>query len=329
MTLSPKQVKDISRLMGLNTIIEVREIAHHNHVWQLSDEHDIYFLKIYTKSWYGGDIAGTAFCVKHEQDAYTCLAANGLATPEVVLAQFGMDNPLSRPFIVTRKLEGAPLRTCLETADASQFQTLLETTGAYMRRMHTIRFAFPGYIVDDGPVALPDENSWQHSSWSAKKTQQDALTTLEADQPRISTELATQLHTLFSNLSVSLAEAFNPPHFVQVNCHANQYYLAQGKDNWYVSGCLDMEVASAGCTLYDLAGFSIEMAAFFPSSTYWWQPFFQGYGQEPDFNMLKLLMLSFHETAFKIYGETRWTGTRQEILSRLLAASNWYELFTT
>src|SRR4051812_1684085 len=110
LSLSPQQVKDISRLVGLNTRVEVKEITQHNHVWQLSDEHDIYFLKIYTKSWYGDDIAGTAFCVKHEQDAYTCLAGNGLTTPEVVFAQFGMHNPLSRPFIVTRKLEGAPLR---------------------------------------------------------------------------------------------------------------------------------------------------------------------------------------------------------------------------
>ena len=145
----------------------------------------------------------------------------------------------------------------------------------------------------------------------------------------MSVELAAQLHMLFSNLSGALAEAFQPPHFVQVNCHADQYYLAQAEAGWYVSGCLDMEVASAGCCLYDLAGFSIEMAAFFPSRMRWWQPFFRGYGREPDFNAFKLLMLSFHEIAFKIYGETRWIGTRQEILSRLLAASNWYELFTT
>ena len=148
-----------------------------------------------------------------------------------------------------------------------------------MGRMHTIPFAFPGYVVDDGPIAPPDENSWQHPSWSAKKTQQGALATLEADRPRLSVELAAQLHTLISNLSGALAETFQPPHFVQVNCHADQYYLAQAADGWYVSGCLDMEVASAGCTLYDLAGFSIEMAAFFPSSTRWWQPFFQVMGE--------------------------------------------------
>src|SRR5689334_14278090 len=179
--------------MGLKAGIEVTEVTRHNHVWKLTDGEDVFFLKVYTKSWYGDDVAGTAFCVKHEQDAYACLAAHGLTTPEVVLAQFGMDNPLGRPFIVTRQLKGAPLRACLETADASQFQTLLEKAGEYMGRMHAIQFAFPGYIVDDGPVALPDENSWQHPSWSAKKTQQEALNTLEADRPRLSTELAAQL----------------------------------------------------------------------------------------------------------------------------------------
>src|ERR1044071_2802535 len=153
--------------MELNAGMEVVEVTQHNHVWKLTDGEDIYFLKVYTKSWYGDNVAGTAFCVKHEQDAYAYLAADGLTTPQVVLTQFGMDNPLGRPFIVTRQLKGAPLRTRLETADESQFQTLLEKTGAYMGRMHAIQFAFPGYIVDDGPVAPPDENSWQHSSWSA------------------------------------------------------------------------------------------------------------------------------------------------------------------
>jgi len=219
--------------------------------------------------------------------------------------------------------------TYLETADPHQFQTLLEKTGDYMGRMHAIRFTFPGYIIDDGPLAPPDENGWQHPSWSAQKTQHMALSSLEADQEKLPSEMAAHLNTLFLSMSETLAETFQPPHFVQVNCHSHQYYLSQVAEGWEVSGCLDMEVASAGCYLYDLVGFCIEMAAFFPAITRWWQPFFQGYGREPDFSLFKLLMLGLPELSFKIYGETRWTGTREEILSRLLAASNWHDLFTT
>jgi aminoglycoside phosphotransferase len=313
--------------MRLSAGVEVSEITQHNHVWQFSDGQDIYFLKTFTKSWYGDDVARTAFCVRHEHDSYACLAAHGLPTPEVILAKSDMDNPLGRPFIVTRKLEGESLMTHLKTADARQFQPLLEKTGDYMRRMHAISFAFPGYITGEGPTAPPDENGWQHPCWSAKKTQQEALAALEADRPRLSVEIVAQLDELFSTMPEALAEVFQPPHFVQANCHAHQFYLSQAVDGWQVSGCIDMEVASTGCYLYDLVAFAIEMAAFFPATTNWWQPFFQGYGREPDFGLFKLIMLGLPEICFKIYGETRWPGTRQQILSRLLEALNWQELF--
>jgi aminoglycoside phosphotransferase len=291
LSLSQQQANRIARLMGIRPDVHITEITQHNHVWQLQGGQDTVFLKTFTKSWYGDDVAGTAYCVQHEHDAYACLAAHGLPTPEVLLTWFDCDNPLGRPFIVTRKLNGDSLMTLLQTADARLFQTLLERTGDYLRRMHAIHFAFPGNIIGDGPTAPPDENGWQHPSWSARKTQQEALAALEADRPHLPVDLYRHLDKLFSTMQDALAPSFQPPRFVQVNCHANQFFLGQAVDSWQVSGCIDMEVASAGCCYYDLVGFGIQMAAFFPSTTQWWEPFFRGYGHEPDFGLFKLIML--------------------------------------
>lgn len=325
-SLSSQQAHQIAQLVGLKTRVGVTEIQQQNHVWQLDDGQDVYFLKTFTKVWYGDDVPGTAFCVRHEQDAYACLSAHGLSIPEIVWVSLDCDNPLGRPFMVTKKLKGESLMALLDATNAPQFHTLLEKAGEYMGRMHSISFDFPGYIVNDGPTVPPDENGWQHPAWSVRKTQQEAFASLDMDRPHITVELAEQLQSLFLTIPEVLSPAFQPPHFTQVNCHSHQFFLWQDTSAWQVSGCLDMEVASAGCCLYDLAGFCIQMAAFFPATS-WWLPFFQGYGREPDFDLFKLLLLGLPEICFRIYGETRWPGTRQHILTHLLMASDWDELF--
>src|SRR5262249_47637578 len=158
--------------------------------------------------------------------------------------------------------------------------------------------AFAGYITDDGPSAPPDENSWQHPSWSARKTQQEAFASLEADKPQLATQLYDEIKRLFFTMEKVMDPAFESMRFVQVNFHSQPFFLWEVADGWQVSGCIDMEVASAGCTLYDLVGFGIQMAAFFPPDTEWWQPFFQGYGAEPDFDRFRLLMLGNPEICF-------------------------------
>jgi hypothetical protein len=130
-SLSPQQANHIAQLMGLETGVHVTEVTHqHNHVWQLCDGQNVYFLKTFTKVWYGDDVPGTAFCVKHEQDAYACLAAHGLSIPEIVLVRPDCDNPLGRPFIVTQKLKGESLMTLLATANDHQLQICLKKQGS-------------------------------------------------------------------------------------------------------------------------------------------------------------------------------------------------------
>jgi hypothetical protein len=111
-----------------------------------------------------------------------------------------------------------------------------------------------------------------------------------------------------------------------------EYCVRHERDTYMLlarHGLPTVEVASAGDAIFDLVAFALEMAAFHPISTRWWEPFFAGYSTEPDFELFRLHMLTFGEESFKCFGAGRWPGTRQEILSRLLAAEKWEALFAT
>ena len=84
----------------------------------------------------------------------------------------------------------------------------------------------------------------------------------------------------------------------------------------------------AGDCVGDLIKFAIEMMVHFAPTTRWWEPFFAGYGGAPDFELLRLRMLGWHETNFTAHGARRWPATREQSLRRFLAARNWTELFT-
>src|SRR3712207_8938833 len=44
----------------------------------------VFFLKTYSKDWYGEDVSATGFSVEHEVSAWDTLARHGLDVPEVV-----------------------------------------------------------------------------------------------------------------------------------------------------------------------------------------------------------------------------------------------------
>jgi hypothetical protein len=141
--------------------------------------------------------------------------------------------------------------------------------------------------------------------------------------------LADELQRRFATLVSDLAPAFEPPRFVQTNMHSHQFFLEPEGDGWRVTGVLDMEVASAGGSYFDLVAFALEVAAHHPVSTRWWEPFFAGYGGAPDLELFRLQMLAFGEESFKCFGPQYWPGTRQEILTRLLVAAKWEALFVS
>ena len=325
--LSPQQLNALlqsARISGQGQAVLLKQ---HNHVWRITATDDVYFLKTYTKSWYGGDIAATAGCVEHEVAAWRVLQAQGIAVPEVVAESRECENPLGRPFLMTRGLRGTSLTTLLKDADRSQFATLLETTGAFLRQVHAISFEHSGYIMEGGPSAPADEQAWQHWIWSARQTQRDAYTTLEYDRPRLSTALYGELAARFATMETELAVAWQPPRFTHGDCHAEQFFLYNADGHWHVSGFVDMEVASAGDCVADLLKFGIEMMVYFDPATRWWEPFFAGYGI-PDFEQLRLRLLGLHETNFTAHGAGRWPATREQTQRHFLAARDWAGVFT-
>jgi aminoglycoside phosphotransferase len=329
LSLSTQQAQAITRLMGLHGAVQVTEVTRHNHIWRLQVDGESFYLKCYTKDWYGDDVPRTEYCVRHERDAYIILARHGLPTVEVVLARPDCDNPLERPFLVTRALAGHSLNELLAKAEKGEFQALLERAGEYMRRMHALTFAYPGYITGDGPTAAPASGDWQHPAWSVQVCRQSAQAALERERQRLSPAVASQLEATYASLDEQLAPAYQPLRFTQANMHSHQFFLERAGEAWRVTGVVDMEVASAGSAYYDLVAFALEMAAYHPVSTRWWEPFFHGYGCKPEFELFRLQMLTFGEASFKCFGPAYWPGTREEILARLLAADCWEALFVT
>jgi aminoglycoside phosphotransferase len=322
--LTQKQVQEIMRLAGLHEPATATLMQQYNHVYRIECQQGIFFLKMHTKDWYPPEDVETGFSVRHEQSAWSVLASHGLATPEVVLAVTTRNNSLGRPFLLTRKLQGKSLVELLKhyLADESQWDELLRTTGAYLQQMHRISFRFPGYILDTQPDRPLDESRWQHPIWSARQRQRTALAQLQREQSQLSQQTTQQLYRLFSTLEEVLATEYQPPRFTHGDCHAHQFYLYHNEvGTWMVSGCVDMEVASAGDSLQDLVKIAIEMVREFPGRD-WWTPLFAGYGKEPDFDTFRLRLLCAAEE------ELQWSGIRQEVLNHLLQAGNWAELFT-
>jgi len=247
----------------------------------------------------------------------------------VVLAQTDSDNPFGRAFLLTRALDGTSLTALLHQHRDKEFAALLRMAGAHLRRVHEITFRFPGYLMDRaGPASPPDDGSWQHPIWTAHSAQEHALALLEADRPRLSPMIATQVEEAFSTLAATLAPMYQSPRFVHGDCHVQQFFLNSGTGGWSVSGCVDMEVASAGAAEYDLIKMALEMMSRFSPATRWWEPLFAGYGREPGFEQFRLLLLSSSEASFRAYGEQHWPATREETLAGLLSAHDWRTLFT-
>jgi hypothetical protein len=210
--------------------------------------------------------------------------------------------------------------------DKERFRALLMAVGEYLRRVHAITFAFPGYIMDSGPTVPPDENGWQHPIWTAKRQQKNALAMLREDAAKLPGELVKRLEVIFATMEDALASAYNPPHFAHGDCHAHQFFLYQEAGRWQVSGFIDLEVASAGDCTQDLVAFATEMAWDFPITTRWWEPFFAGYGGEPDFETFRLRFLGTTDDVLEFV--LHWRGTKEEFLTHVLSATDWETLFS-
>ncbi|MEO8611442.1 MAG: aminoglycoside phosphotransferase family protein [Chloroflexota bacterium] len=321
--LNYSQATGLMNTVGAAGDVNLKRIKQGNDVWRIDGAGQTFFLKTFTKEWYGGDAAGTAFNVRHERAAFEILRKYGLTAPEVVLADTTCTNLVGRPFIITRELSGKPLVDLLMLADDDDFELLLYSVGAYLRQMHAITFAHPGYLdTVDGPSAPPDPNGWQHRCWSAAQRQKNALAYLESIRSSLSPELSQRLENHFSTMAEKLASDYQPPHFTHGDCHAHQFFLKPDGGAWIVTGVVDMEVASAGDTGEDWLHLLIELSSQFAPDSHWWKSLFNGYGAPPNFEGLRLRMLAVEPPEFGL------DSVNEKLIENLLDAKDWEALFS-
>lgn len=324
-SLSNAQALALLRRAGIDGPTQITPISQRNHVWRLRQGTGTWYLKTYTKDWYGDDAAATGYCVAHEVAAWAALRRVGLAVPVVRHAEEGCDNPLGRPFLLTSELRGEPLTDIL-----ARERTLgpLAAVGEYLRRAHAITFAHPGYITATGPDAPPQEGAWQHRCWSAPQRQRDALGTLAAIRAAMPPAIATQLEALLGGMATALAPAYQPPRFVHGDCHAHQFFLYRESDRWVVSGVIDMEVSSSGDCGEDFLQLFAELATVLSPATRWWETFFAGYGQVPSFAPVRLRFLGTTPAQYAWLAERGWPVAWRDTIGHFLRATNWEELLT-
>ena len=321
--LTEQMAQTILAQVGFNELPKVNLIKQSNHVYQIDLTDVTLYLKTYTKDWYGDDVAQTGYCVDHEFAAWKLLQNANLQVPEVIIRDTSCDNPLEMPFIVTKALQGASLTRLNLITDTTRATSILHAVGDYLRRMHTITFPNPGYITSAGLLNPPAPTEWQHRIWTFEAFEKDVQNVWAIDSKKVPSSVLKAVQDFVDKHKSRFQQAYNPPRFVHGDCHAGQFFLYEENSQWYVSGVLDMEVASAGDCEADFFQFCLEMAAYMPAETRWWQAVFDGYGKEPNFDLLKMRMLTnFHQSYAWI-----WAGTRSEILQHILTADSWHNLF--
>lgn len=320
-------LRAVARNAGIRRDIVATLVKRRNDVWLLNAGADHYYLKTYTKDWYA-DLASTGSCVRHERIAYETLAVRGLPSVEIIAASEDAANAIGRPFLLMRGLRGQSLTDALDrAADRHSFATCIATVAHYLAQMHAIKFEHAGYLGQaGGPSHDPDPFQWQHECWTADARRATALKEL-AHATELPRDLSEELRRGFTRFPTLFAGACALPRFVHGDCHAHQFFVTHGLAP-SVTGVIDMEVSSAGSPIEDIMKFAIEMAGRYELDSGWWDAFLAGYGIEPDFEQLRWALLAFCGNGFDYLGPHRWRGSRVDICTRLLTATDWRRLLT-
>ena len=317
-------------LAGVRTDhVLVAVVTTHNHVWRVDTGAAGYFVKTWTKDWYdwSDSLTTGALNVDHEVGAFELLARHGLAVPEVVLADETANNPLGRPFMMTRQLGGSPFPDALaKLTDAAERDALARTVGAYQARMHAIVLAAPGYFGRRGPFPSED-GGWEHSNQSAQACYRALEGLWRADeQSSLDAELLDAARAYAQRVRPRVEAEFTPPRFTQANCHAGQFFVLRTSSGWVTTGVVDMEVALGGWPLCDVPGIVADLSHPRLGGYGWWWPWFEGYGK-PDFDLFRLVLLTIGQSWWNVVAPNSWGAVpRERVLRHVLSSSSWDEL---
>lgn len=289
----------------------------YNHIFCIRYNQFNFFAKAHTKLFYTDEQILAGIPVKHELNAYKILAEKGLKTPRIVASTTDSENPIQYPYILTQRLEGENLFDALKRVERKEFNLILLQVGEYVRKMHDITFFQNGYGIIDGDK----ESLFTGRSWDINERKREALAMLEAEKGNISKNIYLGLREKFTLMDSDLSREYNKHAFVHGNLDLDKMFVRKHGGDWSVVALLDMEMACAGDPIDDIVNFAIGMSNEFPES-FWWEPFFKGYGKEADFQQFKLRLLGYSEK------QLGWhIGFRDEVLSAIFAAVHWRYLF--
>ncbi len=310
----------------IEKVSAIKFLRPHNHTWRIVAGGATYFLKAHTKDWYDANPA-SATPVRHEVTGHRTLRAAGLATAEVIAYSTDTDNPIHWPYLVTRELPGTPLADLLPMLPRTAAHTALKTAGRYLASMHQLTYDQPGYLID-GPPTQPAPNQWLHWLSKPERFLLYLFENLTADAAEVDLATRDAAAGLVERTLPKLRPAFQPLSFVHGDCHANVFYLDHDDDTgWRVTGIIDMENCSSGSPAFDFVKLFIELAGRMHPTTSWWEPLFDGYQTEPEFDLMRVLLIGHAHINYACLGNSLWPTDRQSVLRRILTARNWSELF--
>lgn len=302
--------------------VQVERIRSGNSVYRIRCDDGTLFLKIPAKdleAW-SNELDGAAVKVEREAAAAACLRRHRVAAFETVTAETGVANPVGRPYLLTRAVDGTAFRSLMEPAPPTGWEGIVAAVGSYLRCVHNIEFEATGYLVSaDGPAG-PTPPAPPRPAHDPLVAQRDALHDLERAGDRIDPGVKRSVAARLSCLAERTAPQYEPPRFVIGGFHTNHPHLARSGDAWTVVGCIDFEVASGGRVVDDIVTFAVGLAAELPVLG-WWAPLFDGYGGPPPFEAVRDELLG---SCAYLLGDCQ---DLDEAYRSLLDATSWRELF--
>ena len=158
------ELQELAHRAALGEVLAWSLVRRHNDVWKLRTASGTFYVKAYSKAWYGDDLPATAACVQHEAAAHTILQKHE-AWVERTPHPLGRAERGRQTLLLLSELPGQPLTRLLRAAkdDPAKQQAWLVLAEQFMGRMHDIAFGQGGYLMTPGgPQTAPDPSQWGH-----------------------------------------------------------------------------------------------------------------------------------------------------------------------
>lgn len=278
-------------------IVSILPRPSNNRVFEvLTREHGRFYVKFHTASWCADERDAVAVA-RREASVPRLLDFVGISPPFPVWADLTR-TIVPRPAYICGELSGVPVPDAMRQWP-DHAQEIARALGAYIRKLHNIRFDQPGLLepadVDSAgrgdavlpmrPVAASVDPAVQ-----AQAGAMDQLTEAVAAGV-LREEVAGRLGRLFEGMACAVRAKLCSPRLIVANCHVHHFHVAWVNGRWRVPGFYDFEGMAAGDPTVDLAAIEESLVPRVRSFD-WRRPFYEGYGGWPDVELVKIRILA-------------------------------------